>query len=114
MHMVIQDIDPIFPKAWYKVQTVFPVTQRPFYHLSLSAPHDTLKVLNQDYELNKCASHIMNHKLRKLTSNHTSVLCTELHPYFPFVSHEQMKTGHKEYLMMDSKVINSYSASHDN
>ena len=106
--MVIQDIDPGISNSRYKVQNVFPVTQRPFYHLSLAVPHDTLAVLNGQYKIKKCASHIWDHKLRKLTRNHASVFCTELHPYFPFVSHAEIKTGHREYLMMDSKVINSF------
>ena len=105
---VIQDIDASFTDSWYKVNSVFPLMKRPFYHLSLCVPRETPRILGQEYNISKCVSHWWDHKTRKYISDQISVSCTKLHPYFPFVSRGEMKTGTREYLMMGSKVVNIY------
>ena len=91
-----------------KIEDVFPVTPRPFHHLSLFAPRNPVNYLAKEYGdfENFCRSRPFNHVERKKERS-VRVPCSQLYRYLPFVNHTHSANAHRETLMIGDHVVYS-------
>jgi hypothetical protein len=95
-------------------KTIFPLANRPFGNLYLSAPCNTERVLNQTFQIDYCKSNSFNHRteLPVWNSGKKTVECSILYSKFPFVKRSVSEHGVNETLMIGDWTIHSKLLQH--
>lgn len=102
------DISHFAKEFTFRKDKVFPLHQRLFASMQLSAPCNPLHVLNM-YNIQSCKSCTMSHKHELILprSLYRVVPCQELTDYHPFVHHTKTEDGWKETLKVGDIALYS-------
>ncbi|CAI9719312.1 Hypothetical predicted protein [Octopus vulgaris] len=102
------DISHVSKEFTFRKDKVFPLHQRPFSSMQLSAPCNPLHMLNM-YNIQSCKSRTMSHKHEVvLPRNYYRVVpCQVLTDFYPFVHHTKTEDGWKETLKVGDIVLYS-------
>ena len=103
----IKDSSKEFARFVYEKVLLFPVHERPFGPLKLSAPRDSYATLRKTYKGHKCETYSYSHRLEQLSRLKKNVVpCQNFKDQVAFVHRTQSKDGGlKETLMLGDSMI---------
>ena len=97
-----------FPKE-YKKSSIFPLTTRPFWGMTLPSPRDLLGYLGVEFDLDECQNRLFSHREQRQTSfsSRCTTSCKRLYHTHPFVFHTKTPHGGlvNESLWIGKKMI---------
>jgi len=102
----VSDNDKLYTKFVFNYTDIFPLKNRPFQGLTVSAPKNTEKILSATYDLDLCQGNRFIHKKEHYAKTKPpSVNCKDLMGIFPFVVRTKTPDGINETLQLNGEIL---------